>query len=146
MDVDAFRSVANLLRLQYLPELVKDSLREQLISLGHAKIILGLSDENHRVILNNLIIKSDLSVRKAEEIALKVKEGLYDENGEKVKKNKNSSNTIVDQIFLTEQEEILSKRIDGKKVRIKVGKNEKGTISFKFTSVEEMKEIIGQLK
>jgi len=139
-------SVANLLRLQNLPKIIKDSLRDKTITLGHAKIILGLEDDNHKRILNSLIIKTDLSVRKTEDIAKKVQAGLYDEDMKnKSNNNKSSKNTLVNQILITEQEDLLSKKIDGKKVRIKVGKNEKGTISFKFNSVNEMKDIIKQL-
>ncbi len=140
-------SVANLLRLQNLPEIIKDTLRDKTITLGHAKIILGLEDDNHKEILNNLITKTDLSVRKAEEIAKKVEAGHFDDNVNKEtnKSKKGSKNTLINQILITEQEEILSKKIDGKKVRIKVGKNEKGSISLKFNSVDEMKYIIEQL-
>lgn len=141
-------SVANILRLQKLPEMIKDSLRRKIISLGHAKIILGLENDNHKQILSDLVTKSDLSVRKTEDLVKKVEEGFFDSIDEKEKKDnpkKKSTNTVSDQIFITEQEELISKKINASKVRIKIGKNEKGTISFKFDSEIEMKDIIKQL-
>jgi ParB family chromosome partitioning protein len=62
-------TVSNFLRLLKLPEKIKDGLRRGLISMGHARALVSISDERLQLRLYNRIVESGLSVRKIEELA-----------------------------------------------------------------------------
>ena len=62
-------TVTNYLRLLKLPAQVQIALREGKISMGHAKCILSIEDIKSQLLLCDLIIKNDLSVRQAEQKA-----------------------------------------------------------------------------
>lgn len=130
-------SIANYLRLNKLPERIKEGLNEEKISTGHAKVILGLEKEEIMIALYELILKKDLTVRQSEEAARKIVNG---------KNNSPRRVAAVDQVFITEQERKLSQRINGRNVRIKVNKGEKGAINIKFNNVDELNAIMKLLK
>lgn len=60
-------TVTNYLRLLKLPAEVQVAVREGKISMGHAKSILSLTDQDQQLKLCSLIIKNDLSVRQSEQ-------------------------------------------------------------------------------
>lgn len=60
-------SVTNFLRLLRLPAKVQHDLKVGLISVGHAKVILGVDEPSDQEKLCDLVIKEDLSVRQLED-------------------------------------------------------------------------------
>ncbi|MBO4447060.1 MAG: ParB/RepB/Spo0J family partition protein [Bacteroidales bacterium] len=60
-------SVANSLRLLKLPPKLQHDIKLGLLSVGHAKVLLGLDDEKLQEQLCDLVIAKDLSVRQLEE-------------------------------------------------------------------------------
>ena len=62
-------TVTNFLRLLRLPDPVKDSLRRDEITMGHARALLSLPDEKSQLRLHGRIVKQGLSVRKVETLA-----------------------------------------------------------------------------
>ena len=60
-------SVANQLRLLKLPAKVQHDLKVGLLSVGHAKVLLGIEDPAVQEMLCDLIVKNGLSVRQLEE-------------------------------------------------------------------------------
>jgi len=60
--------VANSLRLLKLPSEVQSYLRDERLSVGHAKVVLGLSTPEDQRHAAERIIKQNLSVRQAEEL------------------------------------------------------------------------------
>jgi ParB family chromosome partitioning protein len=60
--------VANSLRLLKLPTEVQNYLRDERVSVGHAKVILGLSTPAEQKLAAERIIKHNLNVRQAEEL------------------------------------------------------------------------------
>lgn len=60
-------SVANYLRLLNLPAKIQHDLKVGLISVGHAKVLLGIEDSSLQEKLCDLIVKEGLSVRQLEE-------------------------------------------------------------------------------
>lgn len=60
-------SVANQLRLLKLPAKVQHDLKVNLLSVGHAKVLLGIEDPAVQEMLCDLIVKNGLSVRQLEE-------------------------------------------------------------------------------
>ncbi|MCO5386233.1 MAG: ParB/RepB/Spo0J family partition protein [Desulfosporosinus sp.] len=61
-------TVTNLLRVIQLPEAVLDLLRNNLISLGHAKVLLGVKDTSLQVLTAQKAAKEQLSVRDIENL------------------------------------------------------------------------------
>ena len=60
-------SVANQLRLLKLPAKVQHDLKVGLVSVGHAKVLLGVEDPKVQEMLCDLIVRKGLSVRELEE-------------------------------------------------------------------------------
>ena len=73
-------TVANYMRLLKLPVEVQLALREDMISMGHARALLGLDSRERQISLLKKIIKKGLSVRQVEAW---VKKMTVSENGEK---------------------------------------------------------------
>jgi ParB family chromosome partitioning protein len=61
-------SVANSLRLLSLDPEIQGYLAKNLLSTGHAKVILGIEDAGHRVVLARRVVAEGLSVRAAEKL------------------------------------------------------------------------------
>jgi ParB family chromosome partitioning protein len=60
-------SIANLLRLFQLPPSVQKLVREQRLSLGHAKVLLGTPDRSYQEALAKKIVADELTVRQVED-------------------------------------------------------------------------------
>ena len=69
--------VANALRLLKLPAAIQTSIREGRLSVGHAKVILGLASEKHQKLAFERILKEGLNVRQTEGLVarLQAREG-----------------------------------------------------------------------
>ena len=65
-------AVANATRLLKLPVSVQGLLRDNRISVGHAKVILGLADAVHQTLAAERIVKEGLNVRQAEGLVAKL--------------------------------------------------------------------------
>ena len=87
--------ITNILRLLNLPDIVKEKVAKNEISYGHAKILLGLSEEDVLKVVDN-IIKKSMSVRETEKFIKNLKnpvqkkekeENLLDEDILEVAKN-----------------------------------------------------------
>ena len=61
-------TIANLLRITLLPPVVLELLKEDKISLGHAKVLLGLKDTSLQVLAAQKSAKERLSVREIESL------------------------------------------------------------------------------
>ena len=60
-------SVTNFLRLLKLPAKIQHDLKVGMLSVGHAKVLLGVEDTTAQETLCDLVIKDDLSVRQLED-------------------------------------------------------------------------------
>src|SRR5450432_1425347 len=65
-------AVANATRLLKLPATVQKFVREGRISVGHAKVILGLTDEKNQILAAERVIKEGLNVRQTEGLVAKL--------------------------------------------------------------------------
>jgi ParB family chromosome partitioning protein len=129
--------IANTLRLLSLPEEVKNSLRQNEISAGHARALLGLNKASLIICVWKEIISRKLSVRESERLV--------------IRKNSNvSRETFSPQLkkrFLTGKFDELSEKLTqklGTKVAIK-GKKNRGKIEISFYSQEDLERIIEML-
>ena len=66
-------TIANLLRLRSLPDMIKESLVKEDISMGHARALLGAASYNDQVRLFNTVVNRKLSVRETEKLVNKSK-------------------------------------------------------------------------
>lgn len=118
--------IANNLRLLDLPLEIKEGLKQNLITEGHAKAILGEKDPEKQLQLYRAILDQGLNVREAEKRTAKIKASK-------------KSSKIHPEIssFLRE--------VLGTKVEI-VPKKRGGTILIEYYSQEELDRIIDTLK
>lgn len=123
-------TIANYLRVLRLPEEIKNYLREGLITLGHAKAILSIDNEEKQLELCKLIIKKSLSVRQTEELARKFLQ-------EREKKPKKEIPEIV------ELEDRLTSEL-GTKVKIQ-HKGKKGKLEIYYNSLEQLEGILDRI-
>lgn len=62
-------TVTNYLRLLKLPAPIQKGLKEGVISMGHARALINIENEDKQLALFALIVEQDLSVREVEELA-----------------------------------------------------------------------------
>lgn len=129
-------AIANSLRLQNLPEAVQKSISEGMISMGHAKVLLGLGDKAEQTRLAVRIIGEKLSVRELEQI-------LAEKKPTKAKKKSEKKETAKD--LATRMAEERMKELLGTQVSIKKGAK-KGKIEIEYHSEEELDRILNFLE
>jgi len=122
-------SVANSLRLLTLSDEALNLRKEGSISVGHAKVILGLDIKKQSDIARK-IVKEDLSVRATEEL---VKE-------KPAKKKKATVQDLNLKLAFDEIEKSVSSSL-GANVKIK-DKGNKGTVQIEYYSSEELERIV----
>lgn len=125
-------TIANTLRLLDLPIEIQKGIKEEKISEGHAKLILGLANPEKQLGLYKKIIQDSLSVRKTEEILKKV---TVKKHLREIKAKDQS---------LVEAEELLQEALG---TRVKVSRDGRvGRITIEFYSDEELEGILGKVK
>jgi ParB family chromosome partitioning protein len=127
-------TIANLLRLRSLPEVIKESLIAEKISMGHARALLSAGSEENQIRLLDIVIAKELSVRETEKLVNTVKK----------EPEKFAPQISPDEKqFLDQTSRLLSDRI---KSRVRIQKSgEKGRIEINFTSKTEFRQIIDLL-
>ncbi len=110
--------ITNMLGLLVLPQEVQDALSKKEISMGHARVISKLSDENQQISVTKQTIEEGLSVRQIENLTQSDKKYVKTHEIKKTPKKANSEYTYL--------EDELSEKL-GTKVKIK---NNKLEISF----------------
>jgi len=126
-------TITNLIRLLKLPIPVQDSLRKGEITIGHAKVLLSLNDDQLIKDVWQIIVKEKLSVRETEKIVARL---LNNPNQKKQRDTKPDTNII-------HIEREISK-ILGTKVRIQ-NKDNKGKIIIEYYSLDEFQRIIDEI-
>lgn len=127
-------TVANLLRVIKLPEPVLLLLRQEKISVGHAKLLLSVDDSSLQVLLAEKVSKEGLSVREAEGLL----HNLLDKTETKKKNNEvllQSKNFVMQGV-----EERLNTHFQTK-VRLQ-GEPNKGKIVIDYFSKEELNRLL----
>lgn len=127
--------VANLLRLNQLPDSIKMMINSEQLSMGHARCLIGHEDAEN---LAAKIVANDLNVRQAEELAAgrRKPKKVTSEEG---RKNKGEA-TDEDLILLGQS---LSEKF-GVKVVVENSWNG-GKISFHYSNLEELDSILTKL-
>ncbi len=136
-------TITNLIRLLKLPEKIQEDLRENLITIGHARSLLGLSEKSQILALEKEILTKGMSVRQVERTVKDFQLGKLTLQNNKivpvVNKEKNELQESL-KIFLREKEENLQHKL-GTKVSIKPKSEDAGIIEIEFYSKDEFDRI-----
>lgn len=128
-------TVANYLRLLKLPEEIQKAIKLGKVSVGHAKVLLGLDDPRLQLKLCDSLISNDWSVRQLEQKvsnALKVKEKVEDES------------TELPEIFYTVIERIGKHFSD--KISVKRSAKGSGTITIHFDNDSQIENFLKDIE
>ncbi len=123
--------VANTLRLLNLPDSVKQMLRENKLSAGHAKMLVGLDNAEE---LAQKIVNDGLSVRQIEKLVAKQKNPTP---------SKKISSIKSPEFFELEQDLYKS---CGLQVKICPSKKGSGSVSIKYDSIAQLEKIVELLE
>jgi ParB family transcriptional regulator, chromosome partitioning protein len=130
-------SIANHLRLLKLPAEIQIGLRQDIISMGHARALVSVENVQTQLDIFNDIVVQGLSVRDVEEIVKNL-----NEPGELPEGPPNDPPRIKpDQSKYRELQRVFSD-LYGTKVHIKAKTGEKGAIVINFSSDQELKRIL----
>lgn len=126
-------AITNSLRLLKLAKDVRDMIASEIISEGHGKVLLGVDDSKAQVEIAKKIAADNLSVRAAEELVRKYKEGSSKKPAKPEPKKKDSSYRAVEEKL---------KNVLGTKVEIKKKSETSGQINISYYSIDELDRII----
>ena len=129
-------TISNYLRLLKLSTPVQVAVRDNQISMGHARALVTVEDEAMQAKLVQQIVKEQLSVRQTETLVKKTLEGM------RQKKSKVKI-TLADDVRTAQN--AISKRLNAK-VNIKKDISGKGQIQIPFASDEELKRLLDLLQ
>ena len=130
-------TIANYLRLLKLPIKIQSALKKRIVSIGHVRPLINISDNEKQINIFSDIINKKLSVREVEEIVKVFAKSNYS--------RKNSSKTENNELefSFTTQKNIfeLEKKINSNFL-IKKLKNGSGEIKIKFKNEIDLNRII----
>ena len=134
-------TVNNYLRLLKLPDVIQLGLKEKTISMGHARALLGMEDNDEMVKLFQKTVTESLSVRKVEEL---VRE--YGQNAVSTPKvsAKSSGSKKTTYEFKEIQDQLAG--IFGTKVQVRSDAKSKGEIKIPFENKIALEELLEKLK
>lgn len=124
-------TVANYLRLLKLPPAIQASIRDNKISMGHARALISVDDEAKQLFIHQEILDKGLSVRKVEELV----RGIHH-----VQVKTPVKQEAVSFEYQKLQNDLASKFAT--KVKLKVKENGKGAIEIPFVSNEDLNRIL----
>ncbi len=128
-------TVTNYIRLLKLPPEVQLALREHSISMGHARALLAISDEDKLIVIFKKVLAEGWSVRQLEQYT-------------KEKNNRTEKKQVKNQALSFEHQKIKSDLIDwfGTKIDLKLDQTGKGKIEINFRSDDDLQRIIDKLE
>ena len=129
-------AVANSLRILTLPEDIIEYLRQGKLSLGHAKVILGLEKVEDRRELAEVVVENGLNVRQTEDIC------------KKIKKSAKAEKPVIKQLVFPSEVALSLKDALGTEVAVQY-KEGKGSLNIKFYNDDQLKEfanLLGEYK
>ncbi|MEP7170523.1 MAG: ParB/RepB/Spo0J family partition protein, partial [Bacteroidota bacterium] len=128
-------TVTNYLRLLKLPPIIQAAIRDEKITMGHARAIISVDDIAMQLKIFNDIMTGNLSVRKVEELV----------RGTSKKTRKPSANS--DEKLPAEFQEIQNRLCDlyETKVEIKPAPDHSGKIIVNYYSVDDLNRLLDML-
>lgn len=135
-------SVSNLVNLLHLPEEVQTAVRQNQITLGHAKILKGLSSSKRQIELCKEVVMKGLSVKALELIVKQQKAEAEAKEAESALKDVHPSyKTAHVQTIETELRQRFAARVE-----IKVKDKDRGQIVIGFDTNEEFERLVESLR
>lgn len=120
--------ITNTLRLLHLPLTIQELVKNNSLSAGHARALIGL--ENAEEVAQKVISRG-LTVRQTEELVNNIKNGALEKIGKAIKKDPS----------IKELEKGLTKSI-GLKIKINAKDNEKGKVTIEYKNPSELNAIL----
>jgi ParB family chromosome partitioning protein len=128
-------TIANMLRLLQLPELVRKLLQEGQLTMGHAKVLLGLDDPAKIVDLAREIVKDGLTVREVEQRlrgVVGIRRGKKAGRPRAIDRQSPELKRIEDRL----------RRFLQTDATIKVGPRNRGTLTIHFYSADDLERLL----
>lgn len=125
-------SIANFLRLLELPENVRGMVRDGRLSLGHAKIIAGVSDIIEQQRLAEMVVSQELTVRNLERV-------IQDRPTVMTERKASSLSP-----HLMDLEKSLSRQL-GMRVQVRSGSKGRGRLVLHYSSLDQFDELLQKL-
>jgi ParB family chromosome partitioning protein len=128
-------TVSNYLRLLKLPATVQKAIREQEITMGHARALVNIPEPETQIMIYRQVVKYDFSVRKTEDIVRKINL----EDGE------DQASTKKSEPFPNEYRELKNHLTNYFKTNVvfKINDLGKGKIEIPFGDPKDLERIIG---
>lgn len=126
-------AVANAIRLLRLPDEVQEMVKNNLISPGHARALLGFENQELIIQTAKRIVKEDLSVREVETLV------KNSQKAPKVPKQQKRDK------FFSEVELALVENL-GRKVKIKESKKDSGVLEIEFFDKDDLESLAMKLE
>ena len=128
-------TVTNYLRLLKLPPSIQASIRDNQISMGHARALIGVAEVEKQLFLHQEIINKGLSVRKVEELVRLLQQDLSEQNTKKKKPQGKSFQ------FQKIEDDLATKFATRVKLSVAADKS-KGSIQIPFNSEDDLNRIL----
>ncbi|WP_075349565.1 ParB/RepB/Spo0J family partition protein [Algoriphagus marinus] len=127
-------TVNNYLRLLKLPPTIQAAIRDQRLSMGHARALINIENVDKQLAIFNKALEEELSVRKVEALVKALSEG-GSEKKEKVELDP------VKKYEINKLQQKLASHF-GTKVALKTNSKNKGEIKIPFTSTSDLNRIL----
>ena len=131
-------AVANMLRLLELPDEVLALVQEEKLSMGHARAILGLVDEEKMLPLAEMIVAKELSVREVEALVRK-----YNTVPEEIPEGEEDKTAMQRRIYMKDLEDKARTKL-GRKVKI-FDTGRKKAVELSFEDDEDLANLLRTL-
>ena len=128
-------TISNYLRLLRLPAVIQKAIREQEITMGHARALINIADSETQVMVYRQVVKYDFSVRKTEEIVRKLSASEVETATRTAK-----DDTMTDQF--SDLKKHLGKYFNSN-IGLKINDQYKGKIEIPFNDSKDLERIIG---
>jgi ParB family transcriptional regulator, chromosome partitioning protein len=129
-------TVTNYLRLLKLPPDIQIALRDNKLSMGHARAIINIENADAQLYVFKKILAEDLSVRKVEELARELSASAKGEKSSNSETPVAPANREINQLTNKLSSHFGTVKSDGKK----------GEIKIPFLSIEDLNRILEILK
>jgi len=132
-------TVNNYLRLLKLPDNIQIAIRENEISMGHARAIINIEDQDDQQYLFHNIVEEGLTVRDIENLVRQAQERAVEK-----KNNLPAKKKIEIPPAFGDMQKTLSEKL-GLKIKIKADERGRGSLVIPFKSQQDLKRLIDLL-
>lgn len=127
-------AVTNKIRLLQLPETLRSMVMNEKISEGHARALLGLTEESSLIAAANIVIRRNLSVRETEELVRKINFGKSKTKRRHLEFDQDTKKWLDE----------YSKTLGFTTTLQRMAKG--GKLVIRYTNNDELKDLMGKLK